>query len=1370
MIRWLHISDLHLGSDGATTAMLRDELPKFLNNERMRCDYVFCTGDIRTANANPNDFTDDMAVFLNDICKAVHAPTDRLFIVPGNHDVDRNVAGRAEAINNAMLTKGHYYNSDYGIIKPDDMAKIISGEHDLKVFLNKIYPSDRLNYFENAERPHFVIETDDFNLLHLDSTLSYTEGHEHNELMVGTNALYNVVRSLNKKKPTILLTHFPFSSLNADERKVISIMLQHNGVRLWLAGHEHDQVLQKEHYLFSLQAGELRKEKGIMPSFLIGEYDTDSFECKVSAYTWFPEGWTKYPYVDLDSTPKDVFCFKLTPAEYDGDNVEENKDEVNLSQMTSNATRLVNDLRKMVDNAQIEKVELDIRPENSVALSNNHIIERTELLERCETALGAGKIVIIHGQIKIGKTTLTNQIQERNHGVAVYDNVPSADLEGKIEILIKENRGGKSVVVSSSPLNPNMSSLDFSKIIQVEVPLMTLKETGLLIGTYQPTQDLTSFIWANSCGHPVLIKTLCGYLSSCGWSIDESNFSDVLNYTFDFNLSRSVATLISKLIPDLQSRAMFNRLLLVKGNFNEEVACSLAAVEPQINEPSMRLYDLIPSWVIAEGTTLKVSPLFDKVWKPDVTGVTYVDCNKFLANSVLRGNKALNERDVLNFIVYSMNAGEYDNAGAMYVTVLLKLHEGEGIPERSLLRGLWIDIPTPHKMSLFTRIEIRVIQLLLFLNLKKIQRRYLLNDLIQLVKQCSDKEYLPYFNSLITMFCWLDGDVKTGLEYYDKYLQTKTEGEEFFSIIEDAKPAFDNSIWIFLLQLNTLEDYIQWLTKFNSDEIEYSHDDTNVAQNCYLSVNRFVNKLLQKETQGTKLSALKTIQSQSESRRCAELAIVCIYKQMDLLTASKQYSEVREIYVREFEKYQEYPLATLLLNSAMGFACYRDSEVNNEASRQYFRQAIGVDNKELIPEIRLHILQSYSYVIAVENEEAAIPWLESALEYAESENHRVDLYEYYQCVGELSYSYWCVGKREIAVEMLSSCVTFVLDDLQGDDTSVFAKSFLCVCDCLIFKYQFDLKNKPLPDDQARPSHGMFTEMDLTSFDDLYHEDRHYTSCYPLSEICNQLGLKQLATMWAYRTVDACKNRKETQEMHYLLFLLLPLFIAENDIETIRYVITHSCEAKKLTHQNNPSLNKENADLEFVEFFIAPLLMGSLSMLMRENESGLQLVKQVINDYVPISDPEAYEQVKFVFNNENYDRGFIGEINKLDKTRYYSVYLCAYIMTAFHTDAYYAFTLLIAVLPRLEQQLIMILGDGVLPIITHFIVDFWKAKILNSPDEFSDYQRLFDKGLHLINEYEGKENQGNHIMFIVSHHLKGDLSLNSEQEAWLDKQV
>lgn len=59
MINWLHISDLHLGSGGAITNIMRDELPIYLKRLRVKCDYVFCTGDIRTANVSHNVFTDD---------------------------------------------------------------------------------------------------------------------------------------------------------------------------------------------------------------------------------------------------------------------------------------------------------------------------------------------------------------------------------------------------------------------------------------------------------------------------------------------------------------------------------------------------------------------------------------------------------------------------------------------------------------------------------------------------------------------------------------------------------------------------------------------------------------------------------------------------------------------------------------------------------------------------------------------------------------------------------------------------------------------------------------------------------------------------------------------------------------------------------------------------------------------------------------------------------------------------------------------------------------------------------------------------------------------------------------------------------------
>lgn len=98
MLRWLHISDLHFNDNDMSTVSLREELPNFLKRNNIRCDYVFCTGDIRTANATPNDFPDEAKRYLVQLCEAVGITTDRLFIVPGNHDVNRDAAGRHDAV------------------------------------------------------------------------------------------------------------------------------------------------------------------------------------------------------------------------------------------------------------------------------------------------------------------------------------------------------------------------------------------------------------------------------------------------------------------------------------------------------------------------------------------------------------------------------------------------------------------------------------------------------------------------------------------------------------------------------------------------------------------------------------------------------------------------------------------------------------------------------------------------------------------------------------------------------------------------------------------------------------------------------------------------------------------------------------------------------------------------------------------------------------------------------------------------------------------------------------------------------------------------------------------------------------------------
>lgn len=315
MIRWLHISDLHFGSGGMATEMLRDELPRYLRSKGLCCDYVFCTGDVRTANVAHNEFSDEMAEYVRTLCSAVGVPVENFFIVPGNHDVDIYADGRTEAVHRVMFNRSGYYKADNGIIEPEDMTAMMAGEKGFVKFLQKIYPSERVSLYGNSAAPHFNVETPDFNILHIDSTLSYCPGQDKVDFVVGTEALYRAVKQINPQKPTVLLTHYPLFALLQDERSRISTMLQKNGIRLWLAGHEHEHVLQKIHYVDSLQAGELRLEDGAKASVLVGEYDERSERCRITAHAWFDEGWAQYPIVDSDNKthPERYECF-LGPA------------------------------------------------------------------------------------------------------------------------------------------------------------------------------------------------------------------------------------------------------------------------------------------------------------------------------------------------------------------------------------------------------------------------------------------------------------------------------------------------------------------------------------------------------------------------------------------------------------------------------------------------------------------------------------------------------------------------------------------------------------------------------------------------------------------------------------------------------------------------------------------------------------------------------------------------------------------------------------------------------------------------------------------------------------------------------------------------
>lgn len=90
----------------------------------------------------------------------------------------------------------------------------------------------------------------------MNSTLLYSVEHQ-NELAIGTYHLLDALMNIDKSKPTVLLSHYSFDFLNRNEQKEILRLLTDFNIQLWLAGHEHDEMLRRQRDFFMSFRGEI---------------------------------------------------------------------------------------------------------------------------------------------------------------------------------------------------------------------------------------------------------------------------------------------------------------------------------------------------------------------------------------------------------------------------------------------------------------------------------------------------------------------------------------------------------------------------------------------------------------------------------------------------------------------------------------------------------------------------------------------------------------------------------------------------------------------------------------------------------------------------------------------------------------------------------------------------------------------------------------------------------------------------------------------------------------------------------------------------------------------------------------------------------
>jgi len=94
-INWLHLSDWHQKDDAFDRTVVRDALLKDLREREKispdlaRIDFVFFTGDLAWSGKEA-EYNKARATLLDPVLDALKLDKNRLFLIPGNHDLDRD--------------------------------------------------------------------------------------------------------------------------------------------------------------------------------------------------------------------------------------------------------------------------------------------------------------------------------------------------------------------------------------------------------------------------------------------------------------------------------------------------------------------------------------------------------------------------------------------------------------------------------------------------------------------------------------------------------------------------------------------------------------------------------------------------------------------------------------------------------------------------------------------------------------------------------------------------------------------------------------------------------------------------------------------------------------------------------------------------------------------------------------------------------------------------------------------------------------------------------------------------------------------------------------------------------------------------------
>ncbi len=241
-LTWLHISDLHWRESQAydanvvAQALLRDLAHRTdIAPELARIDFIFVTGDIAFA-GRPEEYA--LAHhFLDDLRSTTSVPKHRLFIVPGNHDIDRNAISDDAVRVVSALSNRQAINRLLG--DEVDRAVTMQRFHRYQQFVNSYFKRllsfDSTRYFYVKER-NLIGKR--IAILGLNSAWASASDADRHNLFLGEQQVRTCLELAIQADIRIALMHHPFDWLRDSDREDCEPLLV-RGCDFVLHGHLH---------------------------------------------------------------------------------------------------------------------------------------------------------------------------------------------------------------------------------------------------------------------------------------------------------------------------------------------------------------------------------------------------------------------------------------------------------------------------------------------------------------------------------------------------------------------------------------------------------------------------------------------------------------------------------------------------------------------------------------------------------------------------------------------------------------------------------------------------------------------------------------------------------------------------------------------------------------------------------------------------------------------------------------------------------------------------------------------------------------------------------------------------------------------------